>query len=212
MCNLFQLGCRTKGFQLSSHLRWQVRVPIRWFHKPSRSSRPTEPQEAIGRNLPPVSSLSTLDQKIIEVVQARLGCSLQDVSEVLGASHPTVRRHITRLKKRGFLCSVRHGQKILLYSNGAATWKEAVLAPILADPRKREVVLALTEAHPTYVTINQIAESAGVDFSFAKRVLLSLECIGLVHLERQETRYLIRQEPSMREILRDDDVRAVDVR
>jgi len=53
------------------------------------------------------------------------------------------------------------------------------------------------------LTLNQLAKRADVTFGFARRVLLRLRDMDLLHLQRRAYRYTIRLTPLLESLLQD---------
>jgi DNA-binding IclR family transcriptional regulator len=131
-----------------------------------------------------------------DVVLATPGITVGRAAQELRISHSTATYHLHALVRQGLVETVRDGRQLRHYPRGTA--REAYLAGLLQDRRKRRLVQALADPEAGRRTLNQTAHEAGLPFGAAKRIMEQLVAVGLLRLDRRGFRYEIQVSEELR--------------
>lgn len=152
---------------------------------------PAFPVPAPPARVDPRDVLSDPQRLVLDFVSANPGCTIRMVAGHLRSSHSTATYHLLSLVRLGLVSQRRDGRE-LKHFHGATASPAEYLAALARDPAKAKLLDFLATHAIERMSINRIAEAAGVQFGFAKRTLQQLADTGLLIVERRNYRYTIR--------------------
>lgn len=139
-----------------------------------------------------ITDLSPAQQKILDIVKAFPGITIQDVAKQCGCSHPTSAYHLSALARRGHIRRSRDGRAVRHYAAaGTVTGDAQYVAALERDERRRRIIAFIRSAELANVSINQIRSRLGLPYGLIKRTLLQLERQGLIALVPGRYTYVI---------------------
>ena len=137
-------------------------------------------------------------RRIFDVVRARPGQSIAEISAAVGVSHSTASYHLDRLLEFSLLAATQDGNKTRFFVNGGAyTEEERRVLTALSNAETRRV-LAVLLAHPGSYRA-ELTALLGVSSPTVNWHLARLLAASLVHEEhRGRNRYLFADPARLR--------------
>ena len=138
-----------------------------------------------------IPELSAIRARIVAIVEAYPGLTVQDVARIMGFSHPTAAYHLTGLSSIGVLSRSRDGRVLRHYALPEPNRGEAYLKALERDERRRPIIEFLCAGAVESMSVNQMRHHLGLPYGLIKRTLTQLEREGLVSLRIQRNVYSV---------------------